>query len=86
MGPAVDMARVAVNGHAGDSISREDPVFAKSMAVTDVNSTRCVGVLSTMKHFILNNQEANRNFYNSVADQRSLWEVGVRFLRVWWRS
>jgi beta-glucosidase len=33
------------------------------------------GVLSTIKHFILNNQENGRNFYNSIADERTLWEV-----------
>jgi beta-glucosidase len=33
------------------------------------------GVMATIKHFVLNNQETNRNFYSSVVDERSLWEI-----------
>jgi beta-glucosidase len=31
--------------------------------------------MATIKHFVLNNQETNRNFYSSVVDERTLWEI-----------
>lgn len=32
-------------------------------------------VLTVMKHFILNNQETERNMVDSIASNRTLWEV-----------
>ena len=36
------------------------------------------GVIANAKHYILNNQETNRNNVSELADRRTRWEVDVR--------
>jgi beta-glucosidase len=71
----VDLGRVARNGRNAESIAGEDPYFSSQTTIAYVNGIQENGIMATMKHFILNNQENNRNFYNSIADERTLWEV-----------
>jgi len=75
LGPSVDLGRVARNGRNAESIAGEDPYFSAQTTTAYVNGIQDNGIMATMKHFILNNQENNRNFYNSIADERTLWEI-----------
>jgi beta-glucosidase len=75
LGPSVDIGRVARNGRNAESIAGEDPYFSAQATIAYVNGLQENGIMATMKHFVLNNQENNRNFYNSIVDERSLWEI-----------
>jgi beta-glucosidase len=75
LGPSVDLGRVARNGRNAESIAGEDPYFSAQTTSAYVRGIQENGIMATIKHFILNNQENNRNFYNSIADERTLWEI-----------
>ena len=53
----------------------EDPYLAGSMAATYVRSVQSQGVVATVKHFAVNNQEYDRYNVSSDLDERTLHEI-----------
>jgi beta-glucosidase len=73
-GPTVNMARVPVGGRNFESFG-EDPYLAGQMAVHDITAIQNNGVIANVKHYIANNQEANRFSINEAIDERTMREI-----------
>ncbi|MBT8055067.1 MAG: glycoside hydrolase [Xanthomonadales bacterium] len=53
----------------------EDPLLASSMAVAYIKGVQSQGVSATVKHFVGNNSEFDRNNTDSIIDERTLREI-----------
>jgi beta-glucosidase len=53
----------------------EDPLLASRTAVQYIKGVQSQGVMATVKHFALNNQEFNRHHVSSDADERTMNEI-----------
>ena len=53
----------------------EDPFLAARMAVGFINGVQSQGVSATVKHFVANNSEFDRNNTDSIVDERTLREI-----------
>ncbi|ESQ88693.1 beta-glucosidase family protein [Asticcacaulis benevestitus] len=68
-----NLARDPRNGRNFEYVG-EDPWLAGMMAGEQIRGIQSEGVISTVKHFALNDQETGRNFANSVIDEAALRE------------
>eukprot|EP00929_Paragymnodinium_shiwhaense_P065517 TRINITY_DN32834_c0_g1_i1.p1 TRINITY_DN32834_c0_g1~~TRINITY_DN32834_c0_g1_i1.p1 ORF type:complete len:832 (+),score=182.52 TRINITY_DN32834_c0_g1_i1:186-2681(+) len=75
LGPGVNVHRVPRNGRNAEYISGEDPRLGAVLTAAYVKAAQKAGMVSVVKHFVLNNQETNRNRVNSIASNRTLWEL-----------
>jgi beta-glucosidase len=73
-GPTVNIARVPVGGRNFESYG-EDPYLSGQFAVHDIQGVQSTGVIANVKHFIANNQEANRFAINEAIDERTMREI-----------
>jgi beta-glucosidase len=53
----------------------EDPFLSSQTAVNYIKGVQSQGVMATIKHFALNNQEYNRHHVSSDADERTMNEI-----------
>lgn len=60
LGPALNVARLPIDGRNFEYISGEDPVVGAELAGPMVKGIQSNGVIGVMKHFVNNNQETNR--------------------------
>jgi len=74
LGPGVNIQRSPLAGRNFEYLG-EDPVLAGEMATHYVRGVQAEGVLATVKHFALNNQEWDRNHISSDAPERVLREI-----------
>jgi beta-glucosidase len=74
LGPAVNIARVPVNGRNFEYLS-EDPYLAGAMARWIVAGMQDAGVVATVKHFAANNQETERGTIDAVVSTRAMEEI-----------
>jgi beta-glucosidase len=74
LGPGVNIARSPVTGRNFEYLS-EDPFLNAAMAVPYIEGVQSQGVIATVKHFALNNQEFNRHNTDSQADERTMREI-----------
>jgi beta-glucosidase len=74
LGPTVNMQRSPLGGRGFESFS-EDPVLAGAMGAATVNGIQSTGVGATIKHFVANDQEHERQAVNSIVSQRALREI-----------
>jgi beta-glucosidase len=74
LGPAVDMARAPLAGRTFESFG-EDPVLQSRMVVLEVQAIQAHGVQTCLKHFVVNNQEFDRNSIDVRVDERTLHEI-----------
>ena len=74
LGPGVNICRTPLNGRNFEYMG-EDPYLASRMVVPYVQEVQKNGVATCVKHFALNNQEDNRNDYDAVVDDRTLYEI-----------
>ena len=74
LGPGVNIYRTPLCGRNFEYMG-EDPFLAGKMAVPYIREVQKNGVAVCVKHFALNNQEANRHHYNAVVDDRALYEI-----------
>ena len=75
LGPGLNVHRVARGGRNAEYMSGEEPFLGASFAAPFINGFQSKGILTTMKHFGLNNQEDNRGDYSADVDARTLYEV-----------
>lgn len=75
--PAVNIHRTPFSGRNYEYYS-EDPVLNGIMALHTVDAASELGVVTFLKHFAVNDQEANRNGLNSFADEQTLREIYLR--------
>ena len=74
LGPGVNIYRTPLCGRNFEYMG-EDPFLAGCMAVPYIQEVQKNGVAVCVKHYALNNQEANRHTYNAVIDDRALYEI-----------
>ncbi|QSZ32943.1 hypothetical protein DSL72_002526 [Monilinia vaccinii-corymbosi] len=74
LGPTINMQRSPLGGRGFESFS-EDPVLSGLGAVALVKGIQETGVQATIKHFVCNDQEHNRNGVNVIITERALREI-----------
>lgn len=74
LGPGVNIFRSPMNGRNFEYMG-EDPYLASKMAVAYIQGVQSNKVAACVKHFAVNNQEANRYGVNTLVDERTLHEI-----------
>ena len=74
LGPGVNIYRSALCGRNFEYYG-EDPYLASETAVSYIQGMQEQGVMATIKHFALNQQEYDRHGVSSNADERTINEI-----------
>lgn len=74
LGPTINMQRGPLGGRGFESIG-EDPVLAGLGAAAIIKGVQELGVVATIKHFVCNDQEHERNLVDSIITERALREI-----------
>lgn len=74
LGPGVNIARSPVAGRNFEYLS-EDPYLNSALAVPYIEGVQAEGVVATVKHYALNNQEYDRHNGSSDVDERTMREI-----------
>jgi beta-glucosidase len=74
LGPCVNIQRVPHGGRNFESFG-EDPFLAARLATDYIKGVQSTGVIATVKHFAVNNQETARDRINVNVSQRALREI-----------
>ena len=89
LGPGVNIYRTPLSGRNFEYMG-EDPHLASTMVVPYIKGLQSNGVAACLKHYVLNNQEHDRDRVNVVVDERALNELylpafkaGVTRGKVW---
>ena len=74
LGPGVNIARSPVNGRNFEYLS-EDPYLNGAIVVPYIEGVQSQGVIATVKHYALNNEEYNRHNVSVDVDERTMREI-----------
>lgn len=74
LGPGVNIARSPLSGRNFEYLS-EDPFLNSALVVPYIEGVQSVGVVATVKHYALNDQEFNRHNASSDVDERTIREI-----------
>ncbi|KAI4719897.1 hypothetical protein E4T48_03957 [Aureobasidium sp. EXF-10727] len=74
LGPTVNMQRSPLGGRGFESFS-EDPVLAGLAAAAVIKGIQKNGIVATLKHFVCNDQEHERNKVDTIITERALREL-----------
>ena len=74
LGPGVNIARSPVAGRNFEYLS-EDPFLNATMVVPYIQGVQSQGVIATVKHYALNNQEYSRHDTDVEVDERTMREI-----------
>ena len=74
LGPGINIMRTPLCGRNFEYLS-EDPYLVKEMAIPLVRGIQKNDTAACVKHYILNNQELNRNKVNVHVNKRALFET-----------
>jgi beta-glucosidase len=74
LGPGVNIARSPLSGRNFEYLS-EDPFLNAALVVPYIQGVQSQGVVATVKHFALNDQEFNRHDASSDVDERTMREI-----------
>jgi beta-glucosidase len=74
LAPAIETNRVPVNGRNFEYFS-EDPYLSGQVGAAASRGIQSQHVIATLKHYIANSQETDRNFNSSDVDERTLHEI-----------
>jgi len=72
-GPGINLTREPRDGRIFEYMG-EDPLLAGTLAAQVLKAMKAENVVTGVKHYIMNDQEAGRFFVNSVIDKRSMRE------------
>ena len=74
LGPTINLHRTPLGGRLFEAFS-EDPLLTGALAAAYVKAMQDKGIAATLKHFLANESETERNTVDSVVDQATLREV-----------
>lgn len=74
LGPAVNIYRAAMCGRNFEYMG-EDPYLTSRIAVGYIKGVQDQGVIASIKHFVANNSEYDRNNISNDIDERTLHEI-----------
>jgi beta-glucosidase len=74
LGPGVNIARSPIGGRNFEYLS-EDPFLNSTLVVPFIEGVQSQGVIATVKHYALNDQEYNRHNVNVEVDERTMREI-----------
>jgi len=74
LGPGVNIARSPIGGRNFEYLS-EDPYLNSAIVVPYIQGVQSQGVVATVKHFALNDQEYNRHNVDVQVDERTMREI-----------
>ena len=72
--PDINIARVPQGGRVFESFG-EDPFLTGRIAVATIEGIQSTGMMANVKHYLANNQEADRHTVNEVIGERALREI-----------
>ncbi|MGE1153235.1 glycoside hydrolase family 3 protein [Pseudomonas kitaguniensis] len=75
LSPGVNLYRTPYNGRSAEYVSGEDPFLGAVLAPAIVNGIQAQGIQASGKHYLANEQEANRQAVNVIVDERTLREL-----------
>ncbi|KAF8963765.1 beta-glucosidase [Flammula alnicola] len=74
LAPTCNIQRNPLGGRSFESFS-EDPFLSGIIAAAYVNGVQSGGIGTTIKHFVANDKENDRNAYDSIVSPRALREI-----------
>ncbi len=74
LAPAINILRDPLNGRFFEYFT-EDPYLNSELTVAFVQGLQSTGVAASIKHYVANNRDENRNSYSSEVDRRTLEEI-----------
>ncbi|MFJ7300920.1 beta-glucosidase [Streptomyces sp. NPDC099088] len=77
LSPMVNLIRTPYAGRNFETFS-EDPLLAADLVAAEIRGIQGEGLVATVKHFALNNQEKDRQSVDVVVDEQTLHEVELR--------
>ncbi len=74
LGPTTNIQRSPLGGRGFESFS-EDPLLAGRISAATVAGIQSTGVAATIKHFVCNDQEHERQSVDTIVSERALREI-----------
>ncbi len=75
LSPGLNIFRTPYNGRNAEYVSGEDPFLGAVFGPAITNAIQAQGIQAAAKHYVANDQEANRHLTNVTVDERTLREI-----------
>ncbi|QBE66787.1 glycoside hydrolase family 3 protein [Pseudoduganella lutea] len=75
LSPGLNMFRTPFNGRNAEYVSGEDPFLGAVLGPAITNAIQAQGIQAAAKHYVANDQEANRHLLDVTVDERTLREI-----------